>query len=317
MKPPRPAPPFSRMLVAALFALFLTGLPRALPATRHQPKSDVSGPVLIYDYPPGQGLPIHFRLADGGPKGDPAAARLRLSGSSECDAPGLDNLARFLPGPLTVVDLRQESHGFLNDRPVSWYGPKDEANMGKTPEEAARDEADRLAALAKAGTTEVTVIEAKSKDGGIKKSHVLDVDVTSVASEAQLTAARQIGYLRLFVTDDMAPDAAQVDRFVEYCRTMAPGMWIHVHCHAGDGRTTTFMVLYALLHNPTGQSLEKIAAAQAAAGGVDLVGQAKKHWKKDLYLARVDFLRRFAAYATANPGGGPQTFSQWLAAQPR
>jgi hypothetical protein len=185
--------------------------------------------VRIYDYPPGQALPIHFRLADGGPKGDPANAKLRPPGSSEFDAAGLDNLARTLPGPLTIVDLRQGSHGFLNDRPVSRFAPKDEANRGKTPEEAARDEARRLGRPGQGRPAQVTVIEAKNKAGNIGKARALRVDVADVASEAQLTAARGVGYLRLFVTDDMAPDAAQVDRFVEYCRTMAPGTWPHVH----------------------------------------------------------------------------------------
>ncbi len=53
------------------------------------------------------------------------------------------------------------------------------------------------------------------------------------------------------VTDDMAPDAAQTDRFVEFCRTMAPGTWLHIHCRAGHGRTTTFMVMYLLLFTRT------------------------------------------------------------------
>ncbi len=313
MTPTRPARLLSRLLACTLFLAIVAVWPCALPAAKAKPGPGADGPILIYDYPPGQALPIHFRLADGGPKGDPASAKLRLSGSSEFDAAGLDNLARTLPGPLTIVDLRQESHGFLNDRPVSWFAPKDEANMGKTPEEAARDEAQRLAALAKAGTTQVTVIEAKNKVGDIGKARTLRVDVVDVASEAQLTAARGVGYLRLFVTDEMAPDAAQVDRFVEYCRTMAPDTWLHVHCHAGDGRTTTFMVLYALLRNPTGQSLEDIVAAQAAAGGVDLIGQPRKGWKKPLYMARVAFLTRFAAYAAANPGGAPMSFSAWAA----
>ena len=313
MTPKRPTRLLPRLLACALSLVLLAVWPRALPAAKAKPGPGADGPILIYDYPPGQALPIHFRLADGGPKGDPASAKLRLSGSSEFDAAGLDNLARTLPGPLTIVDLRQESHGFLNDRPVSWFAPMDEANMGKTPEEAARDEAQRLAALSKAGSAAVTVIEAKSKVGGIKKARTLNVDVVGVASEAQLAAARGVGYLRLYVTDDMGPDAAQVDRFVEYCRTMAPDTWLHVHCHAGDGRTTTFMVLYALLHNPTGRTLQEIVADQAAAGGVDLIGQPRKGWKKPLYMARVAFLTRFAAYAAANPGGAPMTFSAWAA----
>lgn len=280
------------------------------PARAHGPKE-----VLIYDYPPGKALPIRFRLADGGPKGDPQRAALRLSGSSQFDADGLDNLVRFLPGPLTVVDLRQESHGFLNGRPVSWFAPKDFGNRGKTPEAVARDEQRRLAALARAGTAELAVILEKSQQGAIASSETFAVDVTSVESEAQLTAGRGLGYLRLPVTDHSPPEAAQVDRFVKFCRTLPSDAWLHLHCHAGEGRTTTFMVVYALLRNSGGKSLETIAAEQLAAGGVDLLGSPpEKGWKRPLYLARAEFLRQFAAYAAANPGGAPQTFSQWRAA---
>ncbi|WP_428559586.1 MAG: phosphatase [Solidesulfovibrio sp. DCME] len=308
----RRLPPRTRLLAPCLLSLCLL-LPGTLSAGLKRAATGADRPVLIYDYPPGQALPIHFRLADGGPKGDPSQAALRLSGSSQFDAPGLDNLARFLPGPLTVVDLRQESHGFLNGRPISWFAARDAANAGKTPGQAAADERARLRRLSDTATAEVTVILEKNAQGGIGASERLAVDVTDVIDEAKLTADRGLGYLRLYVPDHMAPDAGQVDRFIEYCRAMAPGTWLHVHCHAGEGRTTTFMVLYALLRNPGGKPLEAIAAEQAAAGGVDLLGQVPGGWKKAMYLARGDFLRQFAAYAAANPGGAPLTFGQWRA----
>ena len=119
---------------------------------------------------------------------------------------------------------------------------------------------------------------------------------------------------REHVTDEMAPDATQVDRFLTALRDMPPETWVHVHCHAGHGRTTSFMVMYALLRNASGESLETIASKQADLGGATLLGKPKKGWKRDLYLGREGFLHDFAAYAAENPGGGPMTYSQWRAA---
>ena len=32
---------------------------------------------------------------------------------------------------MLIVDLRQESHGFLNGNAISWYGTRNAANEGK------------------------------------------------------------------------------------------------------------------------------------------------------------------------------------------
>ncbi|MFZ5811942.1 MAG: hypothetical protein ACOY4F_07875 [Thermodesulfobacteriota bacterium] len=272
-------------------------------------------PVLAFDYPPDMPLPKNFRLADGGPDPRGPGVTHRLSGSSEFDAAGLDRLAATLPGPAVIVDLRQESHGFLNGEPVVWFADKDRGNFGKTPDQAAADEAARLEALRGSGTAVVATILSKNKHGGIKKSRQDAVAVTSVASEAEMAAGRGLGYLRLFVTDDMAPDAVQADRFVDFCRTMAPGTWLHVHCRAGHGRTTTFMIMYLVLFHPDGRTVDRIAAEQAALGGADVLGPPKDGWRRDLHLARAAFLREFAAYAADNPGGAPMRFSQWKASR--
>jgi hypothetical protein len=302
---PRAFRPLARAVQqAVLFALGLVILAAPAPAAE---------PVLTFDYAPGRPLPINFRLADGGTDPNRPDIGLRLSGSSEFDVPGLDHLAAALPRPLLIVDLRQESHGFLDATPVVWRADKDQGNYGKTPAEAAADEATRLAALRGQTSARVALLLKKDKDGGVKKSETHTVNYAAVSSEADLTAARGIGYLRLYVTDDMAPDAVQVDRFIAAVRGLPKETWLHMHCHAGHGRTTTFMVMYALLFGPGGKDLDRIAAEQAALGGAELLGKPKKGWQRELYLAREAFLRDFAAYAAANPGGRPMTYGQWRA----
>jgi hypothetical protein len=304
---PRAARPLARAVLQAVLSAFCL-LMTALPA----PAAD---PVLTFDYAPGRPLPINFRLAAGGTDPNRPDIGLRLSGSSEFDVPGLDHLAAALPRPLLIVDLRQESHGFLDATPVVWRAAKDQGNYGKTPAEAAADEATRLSALRGQTSAQVALLLKKDKDGGVKKSETRTVAYAAVSSEADLAAARGLGYLRLYVTDEMAPDAEQVDRFIAAVQEAPKGTWLHMHCHAGHGRTTTFMVMYALLFGPAGADLEQLAAEQAALGGAELLGKPKKGWQRELYLAREAFLRGFAAYAAANPGGAPMTYSQWQAAR--
>jgi protein-tyrosine phosphatase len=272
--------------------------------------------LLIFDTKPNLAPPRNFRLASGGSDPKAMGAWPRLSGSAEFDAAGLDWLLAHLPGPLTIVDLRQESHGFLNGRDISWYAAKDQGNYGKTPEEVEKDERALLAGLAASGQVEVHEIVKKNDQGGVAEATSQTVTVHSVRSEAEFVGQKGIGYLRLYVTDEMGPTDDQVDRFVRYIRELPPDVWLHMHCHAGRGRTTTFMVMRALLANPSGASLGAIAAAQVQAGGPDLLETDKENWERALAETRLRFLRRFAAYAAENQGGKPLLWSEWIARTP-
>ena len=41
--------------------------------------------------------------------------------------------------------------------------------------------------------------------------------------------------------------------------------WLHIHCSAGKGRTTTFLALYDMMRNP-GVGMKDVAVRQAALG---------------------------------------------------
>ena len=73
---------------------------------------------------------------------------LPLSGSAEFSAPAfhalLNNLHARTGGTICIVDLRQESHGFMNGNAVSWYGKHDWGNIGRTQHEALHDESARI-----------------------------------------------------------------------------------------------------------------------------------------------------------------------------
>ncbi len=281
--------------------------------------------VLILDEPATPGLPLHFRTSSFPypPKTKQAPSRqgldgLLISGSAQFSLAQLEVLRAKLPLPLTVVDLRQESHGLVNGLPVSWYGPRNWANEGRSPAQAHADEAARLAALAAQPQAVLASQVKKDPQGIIERSVPLTVQPREVLSEAQALARRGVGYLRLPLTDHLRPSDAQVDRFLLFYRGLAPGVWLHFHCHAGHGRTTTFMLLMDILRNGSQVGLEELARRQGLIGGIQLLDNLPPEpgFKREAYQARAQFLRDFYAYAQANPAARPLLWSQWRAQRP-
>ncbi|MBP5200048.1 MAG: protein tyrosine phosphatase, partial [Schwartzia sp.] len=119
--------------------------------------ASVSEAVWRLDEDPDLAEPRNFRMASDDwrvePEDEPPSREgldtLRASGSAQCTADGFaalyETLAAAAPGaPIYDVDLRQESHGFVDGIPVSWFEERNQANAGKTPEEALADETERL-----------------------------------------------------------------------------------------------------------------------------------------------------------------------------
>ena len=77
---------------------------------------------------------------------------LNISGSAQFSEPQFHQLANTLRTlakgkRIYVIDLRQESHVFLNGNPISWYEEHNWANNGKTLAQIQREEALRFGGL--------------------------------------------------------------------------------------------------------------------------------------------------------------------------
>jgi predicted protein tyrosine phosphatase len=260
--------------------------------------------TLVFDALPKQGLPNHFRTVldpwarpVDAPPSRQGLDRLLASGSEQPALSALAGSIRKLAPQVMVVDLRQESHAYLGGCPISWYGDKNWANKGKSLAEVEADERARIASLS--GVPAVTVAKVQAKDAEGRLSDVQTQEVPFPLAQSEEAAVRSLGlqYFRITVTDHTRPQDAEVDRFVTFVRELAPDVWLHFHCHAGDGRTTTFLLLYDMLRNASALGLEELAARQHLLGGVDLLHTPGTGWKEPLYNARAAFIRRFHAYA--------------------
>jgi hypothetical protein len=284
--------------------------------------ADADSPVLIWDVDPtlAKSLPRNFRTTDdpikatkGQIPSNTGLADLHASGSGEFTADGLKLLLARTRGPVTIFDLRQETHIFVNGLPVSWFATNDWANVGRTQGAVEADESARVQSL-KPGSKIVVRPGAAVKKPGVAASTPQDVTVKHASTERELVEPNHASYVRVTVTDHCRPLDEEVDRFVLAVRALPENGWAHFHCEAGRGRTTTFMVLYDMLRNAARVPMEDIVRRQQLLGyNYDVLGPVPAtNWKAPYVEDRIAFVRAFYNYAHANPNGRPQLWSEWL-----
>ena len=262
--------------------------------------------------------PRNFRMASDNwrvePEDEPPTREgldnLRISGSAQCTAAGFASLytklsaAAATPGAsIYDVDLRQESHGFADGLPVSWHKKNNLANEGKTPEEVALDEEERLADLA--GVTTTFVPKGKTDKGRVE---AVTFAPQNVQTEKEVAEAAGFRYVRFYVTDRTQPDTETIEAFLDFVDSLPGDAWLHFHGRAGHGRTTTFMAMYDMIRNPEIPA-ETIIERQHLIGGADLTAMKDEEWKNERIVQRLETLKLFSEYVRARHAG--ETTLRW------
>jgi Inositol hexakisphosphate len=232
--------------------------------------------------------------------------------------------------PLVIVDLRQEPHGFLliedalngdTEIAVGWFAERDWLNVAKGLPSVLADEVSRLTEASQASELIVCdVISKSTTEDGICTANLHTVQPTAAYTEREVVQkVPKVSYLRLPSTDHCRPRDSEVDQFVAFEATLAPNTWLHFHCRAGDGRTTTFMAMHDIIHNAPGDTLQTILTRQgplpAGINGVDLLHASTN---KDIFdypfsAERVTFMQNFYNYVCeAKPEGFKLTWSDWV-----
>lgn len=283
-----------------------------------------SAPVLSLDAEniPGK-LPQRFRTCE-----DPIKVKLEqppslkglrelhISGSAQFSEDELSAILKKLPTDrkITVVDLRQESHGFINGIAVSWRIEKNLINLGKTLAEVEADEKSRLAEVRKEKEVSIYRTQPRAPQGKIIPESAMTVVVSSVMTERELCQKKNLSYLRVPVTDKRKPDDGQVDRFVTFAAAFPENEWIHFHCRAGSGRTTTFMAMYDMMHNAKDVPLCDIIIRQYLIHGRNLFDLPEEsNWDYEQKKERKEFLTKFYEYCRQNAPAFKTSWSGWSA----
>jgi protein-tyrosine phosphatase len=289
---------------------------------KNPPVRSAEPPVLIWDIDLtlANALPRNFRttddalkVSDGKTPSTTGLIDLHASGSGEFTADNVKLLLTRMHGPITVFDLRQETHVFVNGLPVSWFATRDWANVGRSQTEVEEAEAAWVQSLGPGSEIAVRPGHPVKKDNA-DSAVPQQVIVKEASIERDLMSSAGTSYVRVAITDHTRPLDEAVDRFIVAVRALPENAWAHFHCEAGLGRTTTFMVLYDMLRNATYVSREDIVRRQAILGcGYDVLQPAEAgNWKAPYMAERAEFIRAFYDYARANPNGRPQLWSEWL-----
>ena len=219
---------------------------------------------------------------------------LNISGSAQFTPDQIPNLKKSInKNNITIIDLRQESHGFVNDIAISFYSPYITLNDGLNTEKVENKELSQIKT-----NSQLSLYDKFCKE--IKK-----LTVNSVSNEQADVTKNNMKYIRYAVRDGGTPTPIVVDSFVEFIKNKPTDEHVHFHCDAGDGRTTQFMIMYQIMFNDKGASLQEIENFQTNLGTV------KFKFDKN----RQEFLQKFYDYVNENKSNNYSTsYSQWIKA---
>lgn len=221
---------------------------------------------------------------------------LNTSGSSQFSGENLSLLIDAIATPLHIVDidLRQESHGFINGLPVSWANAKNDANMGMSFGQVLKDESSKLRSI-KPGVP----LSFYNHPG-------ISIVPKRVENESRLAGSKGLSYVRIPVTDGKIPTDDMVDCFVSLIKALPADTWLHFHCKEGIGRTTTFMIMYDMMRNYKNVSADDIINRQLLLDNLDESG-IKSFENQE----RTAFLKSFYEYCKQNGDSFDIKWSYW------
>ena len=234
-------------------------------------KSDKEESYISLDYKNTDETPVNFRTTLDLSKIENndfsllGLKNLNISGSSQFTELSLSKIKESINSdlPIYIIDLRKESHGFINGDAISLFSPGNKINASLP-----------LSAVLKRE-------ELFIKSIPLNRSINLDIDKYTIIpktkyDEETLVKNNDINYFRIPVNDNSRPTDDMVDRFISFTKDLPNDKWIHFHCKEGIGRTTTFMILYDIMNNYKNVSLDNIINRQIALASLDSLKFEKK-----------------------------------------
>jgi hypothetical protein len=245
---------------------------------------------------------------------------LYVSGSEEPSEKGWRSIAEYIlmrkpkgSQPVVVLDLRQESHGYINGRAITLVTNYNWINLGKSNQQSHTDEVKWLSSLGSKKIVNgiLTLAQYREKDYIRGKS----MAVGSIKSEEYYVSRWGFEYQRLYISDHRAPLDSEVDALLRLVKSKPENTWYHVHCRGGKGRTSTVLAMFDMLKNADKVSFDEIIARQAS---ISPYYNLFEIYRNDIeltpyYILRIEFLRQFYIYSQQVLAGYTGTWSEWKA----
>lgn len=225
-------------------------------------------------------LPKNFRIQE--------VEGCRFSGSAQFSPQNYGSMSPYFANKkVTVIDLRQETHFFVNESQVSLRDLRNQANLGKSLAQVLADERQRVYEVAAQKTFQIF---------DLFKGEYQSCDIKGVETEEDFLKKRNVRYIRYAVTDQAHPTPDIVEDFIKVVKATTPQDSVHIHCEMGWGRTTTFLFIADAIKNAKKESFATILERQKN-GGADLAEiTAGEEWKVPFRIARYAFVEKFYEY---------------------
>lgn len=245
--------------------------------------------------------------------------QLWISGSAAPSAKGWQTIKKHIQKNtynkvrhIIVIDLREETHGYLNQDAINYTTQNNWINRDKKYQQIKLEETKWLRNISEKKILRNVLSHEQFKLHQYKNGMTLAVK--QVSNEADLVKKNGLSYVRLMVSDHMKPKDEEIERFVSLVKSMPEHTWLHLHCRGGDGRTTTFMAMADMLQNAKYVSFEEIIKRQSAVSpyyNLSMTQRSNKNFTP-YYEARLTFLKKFYLYAKSLSQGYQGTWVEWL-----
>jgi rhodanese-related sulfurtransferase len=239
------------------------------------------------------GMPRNFR--------DLSVIGINAISSAQFSEDELQKLRQKYPNEkIVIVDLRQESHGFINGKPVSWRSYFEKINQNKEISEILSDEKLHLDAAKKDHEIVINEVVKRDKESGWYEDVApKNVTVNQAISEKDLAQKNGFEYQRFSIRDFDIPEAKEFSRMINFIKNLSEDKKIYVHCAGGRGRTAMFLVILDIIKNGKKVELEEIFKRQNKLGGARLDEISKEEaWSKKLATERLKMLKDFYRVTT-------------------
>jgi len=244
--------------------------------------------------------------------------KMYLSGSSRLSDKEMQVVLPWLKEhagdmPIYILDLRQETHGYVNGNHVSWYGYINWSNIGRRREDIMHEEDSLFHSLR--GKTIVAGKISSSNNYIMSDAQYIKVSVDSAWTEKEMVEHYGLRYLRLAALDHVFPCDYVIDQFLDIYRSLPERAWVHMHCQAGRGRTTLWMSFFDMLRNPD-LPMKDILYRQTQLGGTSLYYQGQRKgeqkWRVSLFAETSYLVPLLYAYVQDNKQNGYSvSWSEW------